>query len=261
MKKPLIYFFSLTLAILLAAIFFIVISQAEGQTAFDFARGEMTPGLLIAGLKAAGIAGIGFAACAWWLYWSFDRRIRLIEFGIQKLARGDLGFLIAMGGRDGISTLNRDFNAMSGNLAAKFNSLECRIRDNETKLVNVKDELGFIIKNLGEVLAIAGQDDRFIAKSEKIYQIVPRSLGKRFGINSIAELRAAAAPVKNTNSSSTSRPTEAEDPEILFIHVGDDIFSVSIHKMLNGNSVLLHSKAARVFQPHKPQLARSSEGR
>jgi hypothetical protein len=259
MKQPLIYFFSLTLAILLAAIFFVVISQAESQTAFDFARGEMTPDLLIAGLKATGIAGIGFAACAWWLYWSFDRRIRLIEFGIQKLARGNLGFLIAMGGRDDLSTLNRDFNVMSGNLAAKFNSLECRTRDNERKLANAKDELGFIIKNLDAVLAIVGQDDRFIAKSEKIYQIVPRSLGKRFGINSIAELRAAAAPVNNTNSASTSRPTEAKDPEIFFTDVGDYIFSVSIHKMPNGNSVLLHSKAAKVFQPHKLHLARSSE--
>jgi methyl-accepting chemotaxis protein len=261
MKKPLIYFFSLTLAILLAAIFFVVISQAEGQTAFDFTRGEMTPELLIAGLKAASIAGIGFAVCAWWLYWSFDRRIRLIELGIKNLARGNLGFLISMGGRDEFSTLNQGFNAMSGSLAAKFNCLESRIRDNETKLANVKDELGFIIKNLDEVLAISGQDDRFIAKSEKIYQIVPSSLGTSFEINSIAELRATAARANNVNNSSTPHPTKAKDSEILFTDAGDSIFSVSIHKMPSGNTILLHSKAARIFQPQKPQLARSSEGR
>lgn len=240
-------FLALTSGIFFVTVFFVAFYSSNLIPGQDTPHADQISELQKVCLFAAGLASLGFSVCVWSFVRQINSRLKLLEIGMNKLASGQLGFLIASSGRQKKPSVITEFNALSGALAVQFSKLQNRVRDVETKLANTSAELRFVIDNLDDVLAVGDENGRLIFQSRAIEPIFPDTLGRRGEIISIAELLTAIKSAHLNIILPTTLTTTDTTLEQFFADAGDYVFSLRVHRTPSGGTALLYSKAAQNF--------------
>ncbi len=95
------------------------------------------------------------------------RPIQALVRASQKVADGDFGVKVRIGGRDEFKALADVFNSMTGRLDAQFQDLSRR-----------KEELGNVIASIREGLAVIGTDGRILLSNEAFQSLFPKAAGE-----------------------------------------------------------------------------------
>jgi hypothetical protein len=259
MPEPIKIFLALTSGIFFVTVFFVAFYSSNLIPGQDTPHADQISELQKVCLFAAGLASLGFSVCVWSFVRQINSRLKLLEIGMNKLASGQLGFLIASSGRQKKPSVITEFNALSGALAVQFSKLQNRVRDVETKLANTSAELRFVIDNLDDVLAVGDENGRLIFQSRAIEPIFPDTLGRRGEIISIAELLTAIKSAHLNIILPTTLTTTDTTLEQFFADAGDYVFSLRVHRTPSGGTALLYSKAAQILQSDE-RLHSASKG-